>query len=98
MPQIGHEPGASRMISGCIGHVYSIFVAGNVAVTGIAGYLLDTESHDKPPADCPLHLNRNRKLDLLTAQQRFCKACAAKLAKSHPAELKALNAILAAKD
>ena len=71
---------------------------GNVAVTGIAGYLLDTESHDKPPADCPLHLNRNRKLDLLTAQQHFCKACAAKLAKSHPAELKALKAILAAKD
>ncbi len=70
----------------------------NVAVTGIAGYLLDTEAHSKPPSDCPLYLNVNRKLDLLTAPQHFCKACAARLAKSHPAELKALNAILAAKD
>ncbi len=70
----------------------------NVAVTGIAGYLLDTEAHSKPPTDCPLYLNANRKLDLLTAQQHFCKVCTARLAKSHPVELKALNAILAAKD
>ena len=33
MPQIGQLPGASRTISGCIGHVYSIFVAG-AAETG----------------------------------------------------------------
>ncbi len=70
----------------------------NVAVTGIAGYLLDTEAHTKPPADCPLYLNRSRKLDLLTAHQHFCRTCAARLAKSNPTELKALNAILAAKD
>src|SRR5579859_5971038 len=24
MPQIGHEPGPERTISGCIGHVYSV--------------------------------------------------------------------------
>jgi hypothetical protein len=28
MPQIGHDPGASRAISGCIGHVHSVFVSG----------------------------------------------------------------------
>ena len=28
MPQIGREPGASRTISGCIGHVHSTFVTG----------------------------------------------------------------------
>ena len=28
MPQIGHEPGSERTISGCIGQVYSIRVAG----------------------------------------------------------------------
>jgi hypothetical protein len=33
MPQIGQLPGPSRTISGCIGHVYSIFVAG-AAETG----------------------------------------------------------------
>src|SRR5579864_5398673 len=26
MPQIGHEPGSERTISGCIGHVYSVRV------------------------------------------------------------------------
>ena len=34
MPQIGHAPGASRTISGCIGHVYSTRVAGGVASAG----------------------------------------------------------------
>ena len=33
MPQIGQEPGASRTISGCIGHVHSVFVTG-ATVTG----------------------------------------------------------------
>jgi hypothetical protein len=28
MAQIGQLPGASRTISGCIGHVHSVFVAG----------------------------------------------------------------------
>src|SRR5205809_2553553 len=27
IPQIGHDPGASRTICGCIGHVYSTFVS-----------------------------------------------------------------------
>src|SRR5665213_850548 len=34
MPQIGQEPGASRTICGCIGHVYSLRLAGADAVTG----------------------------------------------------------------
>src|SRR5258708_40212808 len=34
MPQIGHEPGLSRTIWGCIGHVYSVLVAGAAATTG----------------------------------------------------------------
>src|ERR1019366_8881171 len=34
MPQIGHEPGASRTICGCIGQVYSVRLAGSATVTG----------------------------------------------------------------
>src|SRR5215469_18342679 len=29
IPQIGHEPGSDRTISGCIGHVYSVRVVGS---------------------------------------------------------------------
>src|SRR5205085_7156542 len=36
MPQMGQLPGASRMISGCIGHVYSTVPAGSAA--GSAGF------------------------------------------------------------
>ena len=34
MPQIGHEPGSSRTISGCIGQTYSVRVAGAASVSG----------------------------------------------------------------
>jgi hypothetical protein len=34
IPQIGHEPGVSLTISGCMEHVYSVFVAGAEATTG----------------------------------------------------------------
>src|ERR1700686_1738031 len=34
IPQIGHEPGSLLTISGCMGHVYSVFVAGVEAITG----------------------------------------------------------------
>ena len=34
MPQIGQLPGASRMISGCIGQVYSVRVVGVGTPTG----------------------------------------------------------------
>src|SRR6266851_1814493 len=34
IPQIGHEPGLSRTICGCMGHVYSVFVVGAAARTG----------------------------------------------------------------
>src|SRR6266566_6641555 len=34
IPQIGHDPGSSRTISGCMGHVYSVFVAGGAPTTG----------------------------------------------------------------
>src|SRR5580704_16876996 len=33
MPQMGHDPGASRTISGCMGQVYWV----RVAATGISG-------------------------------------------------------------
>src|SRR5258708_5472890 len=33
MPQIGHEPGSGRTISGCMGQVYSV----RVAATGFSG-------------------------------------------------------------
>ena len=31
MPQIGHDPGSVRTISGCIGQVYSVRVAGGIS-------------------------------------------------------------------
>src|ERR1017187_1397039 len=34
MPQMGHGPGASRTICGCIGQVYSVRLAGAVTVAG----------------------------------------------------------------
>ena len=34
IPQIGHEPGSARTISGCIGHVYSIRVAETIGTDG----------------------------------------------------------------
>src|SRR5580704_10982233 len=37
MPQIGQFPGWSRMISGCIGQVYSVRAAGKLATTGSSG-------------------------------------------------------------
>ena len=70
----------------------------NVAVSGIAGYLMASDSHAKGPTDCPNYLNPNRKLEVLTRRQKFCKPCVAKLSKSHPKEFKALNALLAAFD
>jgi CHAT domain len=70
----------------------------NVAVTGIAGYLMAGDSDAKGPRNCPIYLNPDRKLEILTGRQRFCKRCRAKLAGSHPRELKALNALLSAFD
>ena len=37
IPQIGHEPGPGRTISGCIGHVYSTPGAGGRSEPGPAG-------------------------------------------------------------
>ena len=34
IPQIGHEPGSGRTISGCIGQVYSTRVAGAAGISG----------------------------------------------------------------
>jgi hypothetical protein len=70
----------------------------NVAVSGIAGYLMASDSHAKGRTDCPNYLNPNRKLEILTGHQKFCERCVVKLLKSHPQEFKALNALLAAFD
>ncbi len=69
----------------------------NVAVRGIASYMGEA-SHDKPPRDCPNYYNSQRKLEVLTGRQKFCKPCADKLRAAHPEEFKALNLILAAFD
>ncbi|BFU93333.1 MAG: hypothetical protein NTNFB02_00550 [Nitrospira sp.] len=69
----------------------------NGAVSGIAGYMLDEESHEKGPVECPNFFNPRRKLTLLTGRQKFCKPCLDKL-RAYPKELKALNAILGAFD
>src|SRR5262249_11747497 len=68
----------------------------NVAVSGITGYLMDEESHGRPPKDCPNYFNPERKMSLLTGRQKFCGPCAKKLNAKHPEEFKALSAILAA--
>ena len=34
IPQIGHEPGATRTISGCIGHTHSVLLAAGAGATG----------------------------------------------------------------
>jgi CHAT domain-containing protein len=68
----------------------------NVAVSGLAGYLMDRGSHDKPPRDCPSYYNPNRSLALLTARQKFCNECSDKLRRIHSQEFKAMSAILAA--
>src|SRR6201981_1487964 len=34
IPQIGHEPGSERMISGCIGQVYSMLAADSLGTEG----------------------------------------------------------------
>ena len=70
----------------------------NLAVSGITGYLMDVDSHVSPPRDCPNYYNPDRKLELLTNRQRFCKRCARRLRAAHPEEFKALNAILTAFD
>lgn len=70
----------------------------NVAVSGIAGYLIASDSHKTVPTNCPSYYNPSRKLELLTGRQKFCKPCSDKLRKSHAEEFKALNAILAAFD
>jgi hypothetical protein len=67
----------------------------NVAVSGIAGYLLDQGSHKKGLITCPNHYNPKRELKLLTGRQKFCGSCSEKLRRSFPEQFKALNAILA---
>ncbi len=64
----------------------------------IADYLMDEDSHEKPPRDCPNYYNPQRKLEVLTGRQKFCKLCTDKLRAAHPEEFKALNMILAAFD
>lgn len=70
----------------------------NVAASSIAGYLMASECHAKGATNCPNYLNPNRKLELLTGRQRFCKPCIAKLARWHPRELRALKALVSAFD
>jgi hypothetical protein len=69
----------------------------NLTVSGIAGYVCEEDrTHKKRPYDCPNYYNPNRKLALLTGPQKFCKACATELRRTHAQELKAFNAILRA--
>lgn len=70
-------------------------VIANVAVRGIAGYLLNEDSHTRGPSNCPHYCNPKRELKVLSGRQKFCAPCSEKLRKSHPEEFKALNAILA---
>jgi len=59
----------------------------NLAVSGITGYLMDVDSHTRGPRSCPNYYNPDRKLDVLTSRQSFCKPCAAKLRAAHPKEI-----------
>jgi hypothetical protein len=66
----------------------------NVTVSGIAGYLMNIDSHRKGPRDCPNYYNPKRSFDVLTGRQKFCRSCAEKLRKAYPDEYEALVTIL----
>ena len=66
----------------------------NVTVTMLAGMLGDVDSHERGPKDCPLWFNPKRSLEHVTGAQMFDRACLAKLKKSIPKEISALEELL----
>jgi hypothetical protein len=72
----------------------------NLTVSGIEGYVMDIDSHSRGPVTCPNYYNPDRKLEVLTGVQRFCKQCADRLKKKKvsPQQIKAFNALLSAFD
>jgi hypothetical protein len=71
----------------------------NLTVSGIEGYVMDIDSHSRGPVSCPNYYNPDRKLEVLTGAQRFCKVCAERLKKKVPSDqYEAFNALLSAFD
>jgi hypothetical protein len=70
----------------------------NLAAATLAGYLGRTGSHERGPHTCPLAFEAARNLGHLTGRQRFDKTCRARLEKSLPRELPALEQVLRAFD
>lgn len=66
----------------------------NAVVQFLTGTLTNSGTHKRGPKTCPLYFNPDRKFDLLSGPQKFDKSCRAKLAKSIPDEMPALEAIL----
>jgi hypothetical protein len=68
----------------------------NGLVANLAGYLLDTGSHDRGPKDCPLYFNPERDFEYRTGPLRFDAKCRNRLARKLPRELAAFDEMLAA--
>jgi hypothetical protein len=70
----------------------------NVAVSTLAGYLLEKEygygAHDAPPQSCPNYENPLRLLKVIAGRLPFCKPCTRRLSARFPRELKAFKALL----
>lgn len=66
----------------------------NVIVSGLAGLLGKTGSHERGAKDCPLAYNKKRDLACITGSQKFDRTCRNKLQKKLPRELPALEALL----
>jgi len=70
----------------------------NGVVQGLTGILADTGTHGRGPKTCPLYLNNERNLKLVISRQTFDDKCEKSLRKEIPADLPALEALLAAFD
>jgi hypothetical protein len=68
----------------------------NVAVSALAGFLGDLDAHERGAKYCPLYYDEERNFDLLVGRQKFDASCRAKLKKTIPRELPALEKLLKA--
>ncbi len=65
-------------------------------VAALAGHFGDRSLHVGGAAACPLHADPRRRASLIEAPARFDARCRAPLKRDHPADLRALDAILSA--
>ena len=66
----------------------------NNMVSALAGFLANIGSRQSGAKNCPLYLDQERDIRLMTGVQKFDKNCRAKLRKKIPRELPALEELL----